>query len=94
MGNVLIPGPDTPSDFWMIFGKIEAYHQDNMITPNAGDTKGERKRRIVNNQVTVLAENPVSGTRLPTYSVGRDGCRVLANAGARPAQRDAIEPAG
>lgn len=58
MGNVLIPGPDTPSDFWMIFGKIEAYHQDNMITPNAGDTKGERKRRIVNNQVTVLAETP------------------------------------
>lgn len=49
VGNVLIPGPDTPSDFWMIFGKIEAYHQDNMITPNAGDTKGERKRRIVNN---------------------------------------------
>lgn len=91
VGNVLIPGPDTPSDFWMIFGKIEAYHQDNMITPNAGDTKGERKRRIVNNQVTVLAENPVSAPVYRPIPSAETAAAVLANAGARPAQRDAID---
>ena len=91
VGNVLIPGPDTPSDFWMIFGKIEAYHQDNMITPNAGDTKGERKRRIVNNQVTVLAENPVSAPVYRPIPSAETAAAVLANARARPAQRDAID---
>ena len=91
VGNVLIPGPDTPSDFWMIFGKIEAYHQDNMITPNAGDTKGERKRRIVNNQVTVLSENPVSAPVYRAIPSAETAAAVLANAGARPAQRDAID---
>lgn len=91
VGNVLIPGPDTPSDFWMIFGKIEAYHQDNMITPNAGDTKGERKRRIVNNQVTVLAESPVSAPVYRAIPSAETAAAVLANAGARPAQRDAID---
>ena len=91
VGNVLIPGPDTPSDFWMIFGKIEAYHQDNMITPNAGDTKGERKRRIVNNQGTVLAENPVSAPVYRAIPSAETAAAVLANAGARPAQRAAID---
>ena len=91
VGNVLIPGPDTPTDFWMIFGKIEAYHQDNMITPNAADTKGERKRRIVNNQVKILSENPVPEPSYRPIPSAGTAAAVLANAGARPAQRDAID---
>lgn len=91
VGNVLVPGPDTPSDFWMIFGQIEVYHQDNMIAPNVGDTKGERKRRIVNNQVKVLTENPVPAPAYRPILSAETAAAVLTNAGARPAQRDAID---
>ena len=91
VGNVLIPGPDTPSDFWMIFGRLEAYHRDNLITPDASDTRGERKRRIVNNQVRVLDANPVSAPAYRPIPSAETAAAVLANAGARPAKRDAID---
>lgn len=91
VGNVLIPGPDTPADFWMIFGKMDVYLADNMICRKADDTLGERKRRIVSNEVGLLAENPVAR---PSYRplASTEVCEALfAGVGARPAERDAID---
>jgi len=89
IGNVLWGGPNTPADMPMIFvaaGKGEVFVEDNLAVSREGKPVpelGGNPRRLSKRPFW-----PEGFTALPAAQAAE---RVLANAGARPWDRDAID---
>jgi hypothetical protein len=91
VGNICIPGPDTPAGLYLIYGRMKVYHSDNAIYRSADDPSGDRDYVLspASQGTRQLATSPSAPT-LPGYAP-LPSSQVLnsvrQNAGARPWDR-------
>lgn len=90
LGNVLIKGPSTPADFWMVSGPMAVFQSDNTITTGF-DVKGETKRRIMAGDVETLRSAPVTTDRYQLKASATLAPELLSTVGSRPGDRSSVD---
>ncbi|MDR2473371.1 MAG: hypothetical protein LBD53_07430 [Tannerella sp.] len=90
IANVLIPAADGKKDYF-VKGKMSAYLYDNMIITGYGEKTGDKNDRIVSKDVEILTEKPLNIDDYQIIPAEKVVEEVLRRAGARPANRDAID---
>lgn len=87
VGNVLLPGPDTPAGLPLVSGRIGAvFLQDNLVS-----TPDTAKGRLVVDSVRTLPDAPLWPLHLVARPADQALEAVLLNAGSRPADRHPID---
>lgn len=86
IGNVLIHGPDTREGLAMIANKGDVYMDDNIATGPDGEPAD-----LTGGDITVLDEEPVWPEGLEAIPAAQAVDYVVANAGARPKDRDEVD---
>lgn len=90
VGNVMIPGPDTPDTLHFVLGPLRVYSKDNMYIKTYGN-KRNVKNRVLSPALFRLSTSPVPE---PVYEVMKAKdvpTHVLDNVGSRPAHRTEID---
>lgn len=91
IGNVLIPGVDTKTDMYLLYGKLSAYQKNNKILRNVNDKQGYKPEYVVSPDVEELDTPPVNAEHYGIIDANEVAYNVLNTAGARPKMRDAID---
>jgi hypothetical protein len=86
VGNVYFPGPDTRKGLAMVANKGEVYMEDNLATGIDG-----AEVPLTSGDVTILTEKPVWPEGLKALPASEALASVVAHAGARPRDRDAVD---
>ncbi len=87
VGNVMVHGANTRPDAPLVGAIGEAYLFDNI----AVDTLGQAVRQTAGDELVILEERPIWPEGLVALPSTETEAHVLANAGARPWDRDAID---
>jgi hypothetical protein len=91
IGNVAITGPDTPSNFYLIFGAMTVYQSDNVILNSVDDPKGDRTKQVCEKNIPRVDELPFDAPNYKPIASTAVAASVMRNVGARPWSRSPID---
>ena len=90
IGNVVIPGADTPDELCVLQGPLKVYQKDNAYIDNI-NSNVNLEHKVICPEIELLEKAPIQTNHYKVIKAKNVPSHVLKNVGARPKFRDPID---